>query len=385
MINVKCSICDCIQYKPLYSYKCNAGKVLGIFEVKNVMCENCGFVYMNPRPNKSMINKHYKSQSSGNTFHEKGTDNRHSNLTNERKSFIELNLTDNHIKIIDIGCGQGQLLQSLRNIYLIKHGLDPSQKEFYDKENQINYFRGYFEDKNLIENDYDVVLCISSLEHYYNPSDAMKTFYNMLRNHGLLFLEIPNSLHPVSQISDFYSFEHLSHFTPYTISKLLELNNFEIIKVDSNVSIPNIRLLAKKVKNKIKNNFDDDRVQMEDAIKKYKSDRFNKLDKIKNKIIPLINKLKLSKKSIAVYGAGIHTNFLLDNFDIKNSISAFIDSDSSKWNTFFHDIKVYEPSKINSLEIDAILISSHDYEMEIFDSINSYNSKEIPVLKCYND
>ena len=144
-------------------------------------------------------------------------------------------------------------------------------------------------------------------------------------------------------------------------------------------------MLAKKVKNKIKNDLDDDRVQMENAIKKYKSDRVNKLDKIKNKIMPLINKLKLSKKSIAVYGAGIHTNFLLDNFDIKNSISAFIDSDSSKWNTFFHGIKVYEPRKIKSLQIDAILISSHDYELEIFDTINLYNSKEIPVLKCYND
>ena len=128
MENIECPQCLLKNYKTIYTYNCDAGLILGKIEVVNVMCENCGFVYMNPRPDKSLIAEHYKSQSSGNTYHEMSDNSRHDSLTTERKDFIESHIKVTDGKLIDIGCGQGQLLKELDLPDLIKHGLDPSQK-----------------------------------------------------------------------------------------------------------------------------------------------------------------------------------------------------------------------------------------------------------------
>lgn len=385
MENIECPQCLLKNYKTIYTYNCDAGLILGKIEVVNVMCENCGFVYMNPRPDKSLIAEHYKSQSSGNTYHEMSDNSRHDILTKERKDFIESHIKITNGKVIDIGCGQGQLLKELDLPDLIKHGLDPSQTNQDVIEKKINFFSGFIEDYKNVDNDYDIVICISSLEHYYDPRFAVEIFSNIIKDKGLLFVEIPDSLRPISQISEFYSFEHLSHFTHYTISKLLGLYNFQIIAIDENVSIPNIRLVAKKTEGKINNLFTDDRKKLISTIQKYKNKRKAIFNKIDSKIIPPIKKLKENNKKIGIYGAGIHTNFLLDNFDIIDLISVFIDSDPDKWGTSFHNLKIHSPEEINELDIGGILISSHDYEMEIFDTINKYNVKNIPIIKCYND
>ena len=41
---------------------------------------------------------------------------------------------------------------------------------------------------------------------------------------------VPDSTRPIAQIAEFYSFEHLSHFTKGTLSRLLSDSGFDLVK-----------------------------------------------------------------------------------------------------------------------------------------------------------
>ena len=360
--------------------------VLGRIEVINVMCDNCGFVYFNPRPTQKLISDHYQFASSGTTFHENTALSRSNILTHERIDFIIKHISPLQCgKLIDIGCGSGDLLRRLDMPSWEKFGLDPTQKAAFDEDSMVQFQKGKIEDLSGLKNAYDTILCISSLEHYYNPSNAIKIFAKLLKYNGLLFIEVPNSLKPIRQISEFYSFEHLSHFTKHTISKLLNCHGLKIIEFDDNVSVPNLRLMAKMVDNRDNVIYEDDRETFVKTIAKYKVERSNKISDILQKITPPIESINRAKKSIAVYGAGIHTNFLYDIYDLDKYVSVFIDSDRKKWGSLFKSKRIHGPHDIPELDIGGVLISSHDFEKEIFNTIKKYNRKNIPVISCYEN
>lgn len=386
LVHIVCPLCSENEYKNIYGYSCEAGTVLGSQQVKIVMCEICGFVFVNPRVSKDQINAHYKSASSGNTYHEGSAQSRKGVLINERVKFIE-----NHLgqlesgKIIDIGCGQGQLLNALNMPRWIKYGLDPSLDRDTIQTTQFQLEKGYIEELKNINHDFDAIVCISSLEHFYNPNDVIKLFSEMLNKDGLLFLEVPDSLEPISQISEFYNFEHLSHFTEYTLSKMLGQNKLEILELTKNPSLSYLRLVARKVKDPVEIKIDDDRIDFVGKIMSYRLKRNLRIQEISDRIMSKLSKLCNGNKRIAVYGTGIHTNFLFENYNLNDSVSVFIDSNPAKWGTNHKSRQIYSPHDIEKLKICGILISSHDFEQEIFDTIAIHNVNNIPVIRCYQD
>ena len=51
------------------------------------------------------------------------------------------------------------------------------------------------EDTELLENKYDKIICLSILEHLYNPFDAVKNLINMLKPNGVVFGYVPYLYH----------------------------------------------------------------------------------------------------------------------------------------------------------------------------------------------
>lgn len=386
LIYIECPLCTSIKYQVVYSRKQYAGQVLGDFQTDLVMCDNCGFVYMNPRPTIESISLHYKSSSSGDTFHQNQNETRHGLLTSERKVFIETNLVGiDPGFFLDIGCGQGDLLKSLDIDNWKKFGLEPSPAVSSQKLSDITIINDYIENMTLYETKYDVISCISSLEHFYNPLEVMFNISKILKDEGLLFIEVPDSLDPTPQIAEFYSFEHLSHFTHFTLELLLSFYKIEIIRYDNNVSISNIRCVAKKTNKKIDVKAYDNRVFFKQVLVNYLIKRENIINSISDRILYKLELIKKKNGTIAIYGAGIHTYFLLNTFNIEMIVSCFIDSDPKKWGNPFRNRIIKSPLELPNIDVCALLISSHDYENEIFNTIKSYNKNNIPVIKCYSN
>lgn len=99
---------------------------------------------------------------------------------------------------------------------------------------------------------------------------------------------------------------------------------------------------------------------------------------------PLIAEWKKNSSRVAIYGAGIHTRFLLSLIDFNDSITCILDGDPKKIGTRFLSWEVHGPEMIKEMGLDAIVISSKHYQEEIYDTIVHYEDMlGLEIVKCY--
>ena len=99
---------------------------------------------------------------------------------------------------------------------------------------------------------------------------------------------------------------------------------------------------------------------------------------------PLITDCKLNNHQLLVYGAGDHSVHLFSHFLLENHVINYVDSDPKKWGTMFRGKLVLEPHAIGDITDATVIISSHDYQDEIINTINNHNSNYLPVICLYN-
>lgn len=394
MVYIPCPLCGGEEREPVYVRYHETGPFLGRIKIENVICGSCHFMYMNPRPTREAMSSYYSQliASSGNTACSTEADSRYSIITEERAAFISAvvgeRLETDMGKVLDIGCSQGHLLQSLQLPQWQCTGLEPSRHAAtIARERGIEVIEGFIEDTDLQSEKFDVVLCISTLEHVYDLRSTMENIASSLKMGGLLFLEVPNSLAPVPQIAEFYSFEHLSHFSPASLKRLLNSYGFEIVNYDQNISIPNLRVAAMKTGQAAlaENETVEDRDSLVEVISVYREMREELEDNLKERLKPLVRKWKRHDYRVALYGAGFHTHFLLSLIDFSEQVTFIIDSDERKQGTRFLHWMVYGPEDIERLRPEVIIISSKPYQEEIYSQISHYRSSlGTQIIKCYD-
>jgi len=110
----------------------------------------------------------------------------------------------------------------------------------------LDVVQGEIETSQLEGDAYDVVSCISALEHVWDMPLVLGRIAEMLRPGGLAFIEVPDSTRPIAQIAECYSFEPLSHFTRSTLLRALGQAGLEPVAWDGTVTIPNLRVCARR-------------------------------------------------------------------------------------------------------------------------------------------
>ena len=96
-------------------------------------------------------------------------------------------------KVLDVGCGRGGLLQSIKKIFpaLTSYGCDIDEKslEFKDikfKKSDINKGLDYKKDS------FDLIFCIEVIEHVENPFFLIRELNRVLKKQGTLIITSPN-------------------------------------------------------------------------------------------------------------------------------------------------------------------------------------------------
>ncbi|MHB8127605.1 MAG: class I SAM-dependent DNA methyltransferase [Mobilitalea sp.] len=105
---------------------------------------------------------------------------------------INIEKLDNINKLLDIGCGTGQLLQEIyinnKNIKL--YGLDKSEQmiaQAKSKKSGATLFCADISEDNILESlggDFDLVVCCHSFPYYKNKPDVINKIYNLLNDRG---------------------------------------------------------------------------------------------------------------------------------------------------------------------------------------------------------
>lgn len=170
-------------------------------------------------------------------------------------------------KILDIGCGDGELLlMAKKRGYQEAVGVDLSQNVVdMAKENIMNQKGNLFgfsvkrgdADGKLPFSDqsFDTVTMIAVLEHVFDPYHAIGEARRVLKKNGLFILEVPNLAWLPYRISLLFgqlpqtAYEigwdggHLHYFTFAAVEKLLRESGFSILERKTSGIFTNLRLL----------------------------------------------------------------------------------------------------------------------------------------------
>jgi len=284
-------------------------------------------------------------------------------------------------KILEIGSGRGNFLNLLRNSGFEVNGCEPGNSCFTSRKRypKIKVIHNIFEPDDYPKRSYDIVVFQNCLEHIPSPRKIIKGVWNILRENGILFIQVPDFT--FSLANNIYSdiwFEHVLYFNWDNLELFLNNNNFKILCHESLNEGRDQLIIAKKILSK--NPF---KKISNKQINKYR----NKLDlfvknfsNYGNKVDNFIDKINKSGKKIIVYGAGAS---LLSNFSLtkkgvlflKNRIDLLIDGDKTKHDYYLPlvNIPINPPDalakKINNPKEFCILICAEKYRYEIYDNI----------------
>ena len=392
-VTLPCPLCGSAEFDPAYERVHETGSTLGRFRKVDVLCRDCGFMYTNPRPSAEQMRHYYSdaSSASGSVYHSLAHGSRLPDLTIERAQFIASRVAAHvpaqHGRLLDIGCSFGDLLSELNLPGWQKVGLEPSSSATQiARDRGLDVFDGDIETTGIASEAYDVVVCISALEHVWDLPLALEKISKAVKPEGLVFIEVPDSLRPIAQIAEFYSFEHFSHFTENTLSRALREVGLAPIAFDQEVSIPNLRVCAKASPAVASARIDasEQRQELLDALDRYRAERQSFERQIVERLVGRAACWKQEGARVAIHGAGMHTRFLLDLIDLAPSICCVLDNDPQKAGQRFLNWEVHPPSAIAELGLDAILISTNAFEDEVFAATEPVARKlGIEVVRCY--
>lgn len=103
----------------------------------------------------------------------------------------------NNSRILDAGCGTGNLLEMLENmeekykLNLELHGIDISEKMLCRARKKLKKTKlsiQQIEEINYPEDYFDYVFNTDALHHYENPEQAMNNIYRILKNRGKIIV-----------------------------------------------------------------------------------------------------------------------------------------------------------------------------------------------------
>lgn len=150
-----------------------------------------------------------------------------------------LKFIDDRKTIVDIGCGEGILLEKIVQRFTQKTaiGIDASiENVSICKTHNLKVYAGSVYELPLDDSSCDCVLFIEVIEHLDDPEKAIKEIYRVLNKDGKLILLFPHdSMFKLVRIltfkykEAFYDAGHVRQFNPKDMERMLETASFRVL------------------------------------------------------------------------------------------------------------------------------------------------------------
>ena len=220
------------------------------YRVRNVVCRKCGLVYLNPRPTAAELREYY----AGNYARDYKTDQR----SLDELAQVELRNAHQQLawaaqvadlrpgRALDVGCSTAAYLSLLKERGWSVLGVEPNAEmaAFAEQKRDVPVLCGTLGDLPVDSGLFDLVHMAHVLEHFSNPSAALRTLAGLVREGGYLQIEVPNVLKPSGWYRDFFHHVHLINFSANTLRHMLAETGWEMVAQDENC--PSLRVLARR-------------------------------------------------------------------------------------------------------------------------------------------
>lgn len=283
-------------------------------------------------------------------------------LGDKKRNFIKQTYGSlNGINIVEIGAGSLNIAHRLTDQYNINRYIifDPAIKSFSAKEN-IHVFCNYFQKEKLCNENLDLVLGFSVLEHILDPVALLTGLRDiLLPSHGKAIFSFPD-IEQQFKNGDFNALlhEHLNYFTMSSATSLFNRCGFNVINCESRYDTLWYYLEAKKYTFRPNISVDNELLYTS-AANFYRNIEFTS---------HLLDMLLSQGKKIALHGACNGLNNILFLSEIKNNGNLFIfDSDETKAGAYLPvcntPIRFSEDAMYKT--VDKVFIAALSYYSEI--------------------
>jgi SAM-dependent methyltransferase len=232
-----CRLCGHTRFKVLFNR-----------EFKVLLCRNCGLVFQEERGRDHR--KYYSEEYDYGL--DDGDRSEHMRLDDSIFKWVTKHLpgTENLV-LLEIGCGAGFLLKRFRDYGIQAFGIEPSKRavEFAKRVNGIEQIECcMLDDFEAVARLFDVVVLVQTFEHFADPLSSLLKIRGLLKEEGLLFIEVPNFFAP----NGFYLFKvggvsypspnHLFVYSRRTLRAFLRKAGLSVCRLS--YTVQNIRMIA---------------------------------------------------------------------------------------------------------------------------------------------
>jgi SAM-dependent methyltransferase len=166
------------------------------------------------------------------------------NFKYEIKTILNYKSNNNikNLSILDIGCGSGNFLLTMKKFNFDLTGIDIDAQVILNLKNnyqinaEVNTFSEFKTNKK-----FDVIYMSHFLEHCPNPMETLLKAKNLLKKGGMVIIKVPNidsfSFRIFGKFSYFLDIpRHIFMFSPKTMQNYLDICDFEKTIITTKIS-----------------------------------------------------------------------------------------------------------------------------------------------------
>jgi SAM-dependent methyltransferase len=228
-----CEVCGGKKFSPLY------GKCRGEGILFNYICEECGFIFVLPRPESQAVDSFYRGDEFRKEF---PLPNTQQIRENERGHLVRFKLlqqiadelnVDLGGKSLDIGSGLGFFVKLCQDFGFKAVGIDPGAKWLeYGKLRYGVNLKCCSLEEYVERGRFDLISCTQVLEHVLNPAVFLRDIRSLLKDDGMLFIDVPGIDKRYASISDFFWPPHVNTFSKISLRRILAETGFKPLWID---------------------------------------------------------------------------------------------------------------------------------------------------------
>jgi SAM-dependent methyltransferase len=332
------------------------------------LCKHCGLVQSLPRADRAPRRGAAVSSGAdwGNVRYGKGFRTKEAMAAIARHANLARDFT-----ILDVGSNRGSfakaLLDAAPNAFLTAVEPDERVVESCAGFRRTELMHARIEDAALESGRFDIVHSCHTIEHLAHPMQVLEDHWRVLKPHGLLVIDAPNTaiLGVDDIVEEWFIDKHLYHFSKRTLTRMIEAAGFAIVEGPDDRDPANLLIVARRIDTK-GGSFESDPAEVaaaERLLATYQASRASNL-------IALISVAAeigaLLPRRVAMWGAGRLFDSLVVHGGFQASrLAMLIDAHLKAHVGERHGCAVSAPDELPGIKPGVVVVMSRGFAGEI--------------------